>query len=295
MSGTQATCLVSFLSYETPVHQLLCRRSVFICSVVVVERFGIGDKDVGRQLGGVGHGCGLHGGSVGAGLRWSSLVGRDLRPVAGFSLGVQVPTLPKHPPVHSKEKGRSRSRAAALGDPLTQCMRLLQNILPLMALRSTRHSLAIIAEPVLSSKLVAPACVAATSSSRSASIVAAADTTSGGGARKRKRSSAKKTNAATEDVPSLGAPPPANWRATYDLITELRSDRTAVVDSMGCEAINQSADPETQAYQTLISLMLSSQTKDTVNFATMEKLRAHGLTVANILQTPDEARCTSGL
>ena len=34
--------------------------------------------------------------------------------------------------------------------------------------------------------------------------------------------------------------------------------------------------------------MLSSQTKDTVNFATMEKLRAHGLTPANILATDDE-------
>lgn len=82
--------------------------------------------------------------------------------------------------------------------------------------------------------------------------------------------------------------PPSGWRETYDLITELRADRTAVVDTMGCEAINESAEPETRAYQTLISLMLSSQTKDTVNFATMEKLRAHGLSVASILATPDE-------
>lgn len=37
-----------------------------------------------------------------------------------------------------------------------------------------------------------------------------------------------------------------------------------------------------------VSLMLSSQTKDTVNFATMAKLRAHGLTPANILATDDE-------
>ena len=34
--------------------------------------------------------------------------------------------------------------------------------------------------------------------------------------------------------------------------------------------------------------MLSSQTKDTVNMATMVKLRAHGLSVANVLATPDE-------
>ena len=50
------------------------------------------------------------------------------------------------------------------------------------------------------------------------------------------------------------------------------------------ELTNSAADME---YQTLISLMLSSQTKDTVNAATMLKLRAHGLTVENILATTD--------
>ena len=57
---------------------------------------------------------------------------------------------------------------------------------------------------------------------------------------------------------------------------------------MGCEAINENVDEDTRAYQTLISLMLSSQTKDTVNFATMEKLRRHGLSVRQILDTPDD-------
>lgn len=37
----------------------------------------------------------------------------------------------------------------------------------------------------------------------------------------------------------------------------------------------------------LISLMLSSQTKDEVTHAAMEKLRAHGLTVDNVLATDD--------
>ena len=39
-------------------------------------------------------------------------------------------------------------------------------------------------------------------------------------------------------------------------------------------------------YQVLISLMLSSQTKDQVTFAAVEKLKQHGLTVNNILKTP---------
>lgn len=41
-------------------------------------------------------------------------------------------------------------------------------------------------------------------------------------------------------------------------------------------------------YQALISLMLSSQTKDQVTYAAMQKLLAHGLTVPNILNTTDE-------
>ena len=40
-------------------------------------------------------------------------------------------------------------------------------------------------------------------------------------------------------------------------------------------------------YQVLISLMLSSQTKDQVTFAAVEKLKAHGLTTENILKTSD--------
>ena len=39
-------------------------------------------------------------------------------------------------------------------------------------------------------------------------------------------------------------------------------------------------------YQVLVSLMLSSQTKDQVTFAAMEKLKAYGLTIENVLKTP---------
>lgn len=41
-------------------------------------------------------------------------------------------------------------------------------------------------------------------------------------------------------------------------------------------------------YQVLISLMLSSQTKDEVTAAAMKKLQAHGLSVENIVQTDDK-------
>mmetsp|Transcript_342 Transcript_342/g.906 ORF Transcript_342/g.906 Transcript_342/m.906 type:complete len:367 (-) Transcript_342:98-1198(-) len=79
--------------------------------------------------------------------------------------------------------------------------------------------------------------------------------------------------------------PPANWRATWELIVELRADRTAVVDSMGTEAIAGESTKEERDFDALVSLMLSSQTKDTVNAATMKKLRAHGLSPRRLLET----------
>jgi len=41
-------------------------------------------------------------------------------------------------------------------------------------------------------------------------------------------------------------------------------------------------------YQTLLSLMLSSQTKDAVTHGAMEKLKSHGCTIDNILATTDD-------
>ncbi|XP_072337685.1 endonuclease III-like protein 1 isoform X2 [Scyliorhinus torazame] len=46
--------------------------------------------------------------------------------------------------------------------------------------------------------------------------------------------------------------------------------------------------PQVMRYQVLLSLMLSSQTRDHVTFAAMNKLRDHGLTVENILTMEDK-------
>jgi len=87
--------------------------------------------------------------------------------------------------------------------------------------------------------------------------------------------------------PPLAAP--AGWTAEWTMIHELRADRTAVVDTMGCERL---ADPDVsekeQRYHILVSLMLSSQTKDTVNAAVMGVLKAHGLSVDRILDETSE-------
>ena len=72
----------------------------------------------------------------------------------------------------------------------------------------------------------------------------------------------KRARSPKKEAPALN--PPAGGRSNYDLITELRADRTAVVDSMGCgELTNADDSAADRAYQTLVSLMLSSQTRDT--------------------------------
>ena len=96
--------------------------------------------------------------------------------------------------------------------------------------------------------------------------------------------SAKRAKATTPVVTM-----PAGWADEWRLIKELRKDRTAVVDTMGCERL---ADPQAsekdRRYHVLVSLMLSSQTKDTVNAAVMGALKAQGLSVKRILDETSE-------
>ncbi|XP_074866310.1 endonuclease III-like protein 1 [Carettochelys insculpta] len=81
---------------------------------------------------------------------------------------------------------------------------------------------------------------------------------------------------------------PENWRQQLANIREMRQNKDAPVDQMGVEkCFDSSAPPEVMRYQVLLSLMLSSQTKDQVTSEAMWRLREHGLTVDNILQTDD--------
>ncbi|XP_064605698.1 endonuclease III-like protein 1 [Liolophura sinensis] len=82
---------------------------------------------------------------------------------------------------------------------------------------------------------------------------------------------------------------PPYWKEQYDNILEMRKHHDAPVDSMGCDRISdEKAEPKVYRYQVLLSLMLSSQTRDQVTSAAMLKLRAHGCNVDNILQTSDK-------
>ncbi|EGN96402.1 hypothetical protein SERLA73DRAFT_170779 [Serpula lacrymans var. lacrymans S7.3] len=69
-------------------------------------------------------------------------------------------------------------------------------------------------------------------------------------------------------------PAPPRWRETYDTIKEMRSHIVAPVDTMGCDQAQlKESDPKSQRFSTLVSLMLSSQTKDEVTDAAVAKLR----------------------
>lgn len=96
--------------------------------------------------------------------------------------------------------------------------------------------------------------------------------------------------------------PPTDWEEMYGLVKAMRlsgAARDAAVDTMGCERLaDHRASARDQRYQTLVALMLSSQTKDTVNAAAMRRLQAElpahapgavpGLTLANVLAADAE-------
>ncbi|KAF2269800.1 DNA glycosylase [Lojkania enalia] len=80
--------------------------------------------------------------------------------------------------------------------------------------------------------------------------------------KKARRVPAKKTITANGNVK---IEPPPNWDEVYALTRQMRNENVAPVDTMGCESLaDRNASPRDQRFQTLVALMLSSQTKDTV-------------------------------
>ncbi|XP_013782865.1 endonuclease III-like protein 1 [Limulus polyphemus] len=82
---------------------------------------------------------------------------------------------------------------------------------------------------------------------------------------------------------------PLFWKDVLKNIKEMRKVKNAPVDTMGAEKCTDlDSPPEVSHFHTLVSLMLSSQTKDEVTHAAMKKLWAHGLTIDNVLKTSDD-------
>ncbi|NP_001354965.1 nth like DNA glycosylase 1 [Xenopus laevis] len=104
----------------------------------------------------------------------------------------------------------------------------------------------------------------------------------------KRRVSVEYEQAASQTVDKRPKWEPKNWVQHLENIRQMRSKRDAPVDQMGAEkCYDQNAAPEVMRYQILLSLMLSSQTKDQVTSAAMCRLREHGLTVARVLETDD--------
>ncbi|KAI3322519.1 DNA glycosylase [Xylariaceae sp. AK1471] len=113
---------------------------------------------------------------------------------------------------------------------------------------------------------------------------------------KRQRKPARKTTNPSTGESTIS--PPTDWEEIYDVVRVMRSEggaaANAAVDTMGCERLAETtASPRDQRFQTLVALMLSSQTKDTVNAAAMHRLQTElpphaphaspGLNLENIL------------
>jgi endonuclease-3 len=89
--------------------------------------------------------------------------------------------------------------------------------------------------------------------------------------KKARRAPAKKTKGSDGTVK---IEPPANWEEIYTLTREMRNENIAPVDTMGCESLaEKNRSPRDRRFQTLIALMLSSQTKDTVTAPVMRGMQ----------------------
>ena len=127
----------------------------------------------------------------------------------------------------------------------------------------------------------------ALNSKRDSSSASASGSGGGGSGKKRQKKSGVR-----KQVVEVKVEPPVHWKEVHAGITTFRQEGPlAPVDTMGCERLGDTeADPKTYRFQTLVSLMLSSQTKDQVTAAAVKRLQERGLTVENIANnlTEDE-------
>ncbi|XP_003744683.1 endonuclease III-like protein 1 [Galendromus occidentalis] len=82
---------------------------------------------------------------------------------------------------------------------------------------------------------------------------------------------------------------PKNWFQILEGVRKMREKKDAPCDIMGCHMVSgEKADPKLQRFQILISLLLSSQTRDEVNYAACSRLHDFGFTPEKLKET-DEA------
>ncbi|XP_031788139.1 endonuclease III-like protein 1 isoform X1 [Nasonia vitripennis] len=82
---------------------------------------------------------------------------------------------------------------------------------------------------------------------------------------------------------------PTNWKQHLCNIRIMRENFTAPVDTMGCDqCADSSASSTIFRFQTLVSLMLSSQTKDQLTYEVMQRLKEVDCSPESIVSLSDE-------
>ncbi|CAI5734557.1 unnamed protein product [Hyaloperonospora brassicae] len=82
---------------------------------------------------------------------------------------------------------------------------------------------------------------------------------------------------------------PVGWREMWKGIEDMRANEDAEVDKYGCEVFSSKGLlPHVCRFHVLIAAMMSSQTKDPVNAAAMDRLIEHGLTVQSMLEVKEQ-------
>ncbi|KAI1764116.1 DNA glycosylase [Hypoxylon sp. FL1150] len=135
-----------------------------------------------------------------------------------------------------------------------------------------------------------------TSPPRRTAIIKTEETSTKVTAPRRQRKPARKAIDAATGEAKITAP--SDWEEIYAAVRTMRSPggvaSNAAVDTMGCERLaSPAASPRDRRFQTLVALMLSSQTKDTTNAVAMRRLQAElpphapgapaGLNLENVL------------
>lgn len=99
----------------------------------------------------------------------------------------------------------------------------------------------------------------------------------------------KNSNIAANEIEDLNKSKQDKLSQNIVLIKSMRQGADAPVDLMGCHTCaDRNADPKTFRFQTLVALMLSSQTKDQVTSAAMDRLKAAGCSISSFLEFSNE-------
>ncbi|GAB5358895.1 hypothetical protein AAMO2058_000498100 [Amorphochlora amoebiformis] len=92
--------------------------------------------------------------------------------------------------------------------------------------------------------------------------------------------------------PSVTRRPPEDWREVFRLIQQMRGSQEAPVDVMGCERLaDEKSGAKVMRFQSLVALMISSQTTDQVTSKAIQNLKTNlkgGLCVSGVLQASIE-------